>query len=132
MRGLIYPLPSRHGLGIHATRDLGGRLLFGPDTTYVPRNEEQADVDSEKAASFRDAAAHFLPHVAAVEFTPDTWGIRPKLQPPGGAFADFVIAAGRAGVHLVGIESPGMTAAMAIAEEVSVRLDAAGLLSGSP
>ncbi|MCK5800165.1 MAG: NAD(P)/FAD-dependent oxidoreductase [Deltaproteobacteria bacterium] len=132
VRGLIYPLPSNHGLGIHATIDLGGRLLFGPDTTYVPRNEAQADVDVKKAVSFRDAAASFLPHVATVEFTPDTWGIRPKLQAPGGPFADFVIAVGRAAVHLVGIESPGMTAAMAIAEEVSGRLDAAGLLSGSP
>jgi L-2-hydroxyglutarate oxidase LhgO len=125
---LIYPLPSRHGLGVHATLDLGGRLLLGPDTTYIAREPEQPDVDAAKAASFRAAGARYLPHLADVELSPDSWGIRPKLQASGEPVADFVIEPGRASLHLVGIESPGLTASLAIAEEVGGRLSSSGLI----
>jgi L-2-hydroxyglutarate oxidase LhgO len=97
LKHLIYPVHGKAGLGIHATLDLGGRIRFGPDATYVDRVDYSV--------------------------SPDYAGVRPKLAGPGDDFRDFVIAeeseAGLAGfVNLIGIESPGLTAAGAIAERV--------------
>ncbi|MBW2735303.1 MAG: NAD(P)/FAD-dependent oxidoreductase [Deltaproteobacteria bacterium] len=118
---LIYPLPSAKltGLGIHFTLDLAGGGLLGPDTTYVERGSGY-DVDSAKAGAFACAAARMIPGLRGVELQPDFSGIRPKLQGSGESWQDFVIAQDLPGlVNLVGIESPGLTAALAIGEEVA-------------
>lgn len=119
---LVYPVPAQAGLGIHATLDLAGRVRFGPDTEYVSRID--FDVDPEKAVAFRAAAARYLPSLAGAELVPDYAGIRPKLAARGEAFRDFVVEEttphGKPGfVACVGIESPGLTAALAIAERVA-------------
>jgi L-2-hydroxyglutarate oxidase LhgO len=119
---LIYPLPEVAGLGIHTTLDLDGRLCFGPDTEYV--DKLRFDVDPAKAEAFSSAIGRYLPEVKPDWLVPDFAGIRPKLAGPGEAFRDFVIeeesARGFPGfVNLIGIESPGLTAATAIARRVS-------------
>jgi L-2-hydroxyglutarate oxidase LhgO len=118
---LVYPVPRGAGLGVHATLDLGGRIRFGPDAEYV--EEIRYDVDPAKAADFAAAVRRYLPGVEADWLQPDYAGIRPRLARPGEAFRDFVVAeeseAGWPGfVNLIGIESPGLTAAPAIADRV--------------
>jgi len=118
---LVYPLPAGAGLGIHVTLDLGGRIRFGPDAEYVER--ARYDVDPAKAALFAAAAGRYLPGLRAEWLTPDQAGVRPKLAGPGEAFRDFVVEEasgdGLPGlVNLIGIESPGLTAAPAIATRV--------------
>jgi L-2-hydroxyglutarate oxidase LhgO len=115
-------VPSAAGLGIHATFDLGGRVRFGPDVEY--RDSIDFAVDAGKALAFADAIARYLPQVVAASLSPDGAGVRPKLAGPGEAFRDFVVAeesaAGCPGlVDCIGIESPGLTAALAIAGRVS-------------
>lgn len=118
---LVYPVPHGAGLGIHVTLDLGGRLRLGPDAEYV--DAIRYDVDPRKADAFATAAGRYLPGLRAEWLTPDQAGIRPKLAGPGEAFRDFVVEEGSAHgkpglVNLIGIESPGLTAAPAIAERV--------------
>jgi L-2-hydroxyglutarate oxidase LhgO len=118
---LVYPLPHGAGLGVHATLDLAGRIRFGPDAEYVERVDYA--VDPAKAARFAEAARRYLPELRAAWLSPDQAGVRPKLAGPGEGFRDFVVAeespAGRPGlVSCIGIESPGLTAAGAIAERV--------------
>lgn len=118
---LVYPLPDAHGLGVHVTFDLGGRYRLGPDTAYVDR--ERYDVEPEKAAGFL-AAARYLPELRLEHLSPDFAGLRPKLQGPDDGFVDFVIEEGTAAgvpglVSLLGIESPGLTAAGEIGERVA-------------
>ncbi len=118
---LVYPVPAGPGLGVHATLDLGGRIRFGPDAEYVERI--RYDVDPGKAGAFARAVARYLPDVRAEWLSPDYAGVRPRLAAPGEAFRDFVVseesAAGWPGfVNLIGIESPGLTAAPAIARRV--------------
>jgi len=119
---LVYPLPAGAGLGVHATLDLGGRIRFGPDAEYVERPAYA--VDPAKAAAFAAAVQRYLPDVRAEWLVPDQAGVRPKLAGPGEGFRDFVVAeesaAGFPGfVNCLGIESPGLTAAPAIAERVA-------------
>jgi L-2-hydroxyglutarate oxidase LhgO len=119
---LIYPVPAGAGLGIHATLDLAGRVRFGPDAEYVASLDY--DVDPRKASQFRTAASRYLPGLAKAELLPDYAGIRPKLAAAGESFRDFVVEEtsphGRPGMIVcVGIESPGLTAALAIAERVT-------------
>jgi L-2-hydroxyglutarate oxidase LhgO len=119
--GLVYPVHGQAGLGVHVTLDLGGRVRFGPDAHYVDVLDYA--IDPAKSAEFAEAAGRYLPGLRAEWLSPDQSGIRPKLQAPGEAFRDFVIAEesarGRPGlVNLVGIESPGLTASLAIAERV--------------
>jgi L-2-hydroxyglutarate oxidase LhgO len=118
---LVYPVPSGAGLGIHATLDLGGRIRFGPDAEYVSR--PAYDVDPAKAGRFASAVRRYLPSLRAEWLAPASAGVRAKLAGPGEAFRDFVVreesGAGRPGlVNLIGIESPGLTAAGAIAARV--------------
>jgi L-2-hydroxyglutarate oxidase LhgO len=125
VHGLVYPVPGAAGLGIHASVDLGGRIRFGPDACYVER--VHYDVDPAKARRFAEAASCYLPGLRAEWLTPDGAGVRPKLQGPDEPFRDFVIAEESARglpglVNLLGIESPGLTAAEAIAREVADRL----------
>ncbi len=120
---LIYPLPEPNtaGLGIHSTQDLSGQLRFGPDVDYV----ESIDyaVAAEKAEQFAAAIGHYFPGINSKQLVPDYAGIRPKLAGPGEPAADFVIQDeddhGVAGlIQLFGIESPGLTSSLAIAEYV--------------
>ena len=126
---LVYPLPGGAGLGVHVTLDLGGRVRFGPDAEYVPA--PRYDVDPAKAAQFAAAAGRYLPELRAEWLSPDSAGVRPKLAGPGEAFRDFVVSeeAGRGLpglVNLIGIESPGLTAAPAIAERVADLVEGRG------
>lgn len=127
LRHLVYPLPEANtvGLGIHATLDLGGQLRFGPDTQYV--SELEYDVDASKAARFADAIQRYLPAVRPEELQPAYAGIRPKLTAAGEPPADFVVSTGNGEdrdceIHLLGIESPGLTSSLAIAELVAKKL----------
>jgi len=119
---LIYPVPAGAGLGIHATLDLAGRVRFGPDAEY--RDAVDFAVDPGKAGNFARAARRYLPALESAWLTPDYAGVRPKLAGPGEAFRDFVVAeesaAGCPGlVDCIGIESPGLTASLAIADRVA-------------
>jgi L-2-hydroxyglutarate oxidase LhgO len=121
---LVYPIPGKDSLGVHAVVDLGGRLRFGPDVEYLPDRRADYRVDPARLSAFGEAARRILPDVRDEDLEPDISGIRPKLQSPGGPFRDFVVSEesgrGLPGFYdLVGIESPGLTAALAIAERVA-------------
>jgi len=123
VKQLIYPAPKSKaaGLGIHATPDLAGGLRLGPDDQYVKTLDY--NVDASKRQAFFESVRTFLPFITAQDLAPDMAGIRPKLQGPGEPFRDFLIkdesAAGIPGlINLIGIESPGLTASLAIAMEV--------------
>lgn len=124
---LIYPMPEANtaGLGVHATLDLGGQLRFGPDVRYL--DELDYGVDEALREPFATAIGRYFPGLDASRLNPGYSGIRPKLSGPGEAAADFVIQTpaqhGQAGlVNLFGIESPGLTASLAIAERVAAAL----------
>jgi L-2-hydroxyglutarate oxidase LhgO len=119
---LVYPLHGAAGLGVHVGFDVAGRLRLGPDAEYV--DAPRYDIDPAKADHFAAAAAQYLPGLRAEWLSPDQAGVRPKLAGPGEPVRDFVVAEESARglpglVNLVGIESPGLTAAGAIAEEVA-------------
>jgi L-2-hydroxyglutarate oxidase LhgO len=117
---LIYPPPIPGALGTHYRRDLGGQARFGPDLEFV--DTEDYRVDPARAAGFEAYVRRFWPGLPDGALTPDYAGIRPKLHGPGEAQGDFVIDDGTA--HLVclfGIESPGLTASLAIGEDVARR-----------
>ena len=121
-RHLVYPVPVRGGLGIHVTPDLGGRFRLGPDIEWV--ETPRYDVDPAKAERFASAVAGYLPELRAEHLSPDFAGVRPKLQRPEDPFRDFWVeeasALGAPGlVNLAGIESPGLTAAGALARRVA-------------
>ena len=129
---LIYPMPDEAGLGIHVTLDLGGQMRFGPDVQWVPRTalgDEDYEVDPVRAAPFAAAIRRYWPALPDGALQPAYAGIRPKISGPGEAAADFLIQGpadhGVAGlVNLFGIESPGLTASLAIAECVAAMLHA--------
>ncbi|MBW2462411.1 MAG: NAD(P)/FAD-dependent oxidoreductase, partial [Deltaproteobacteria bacterium] len=123
---LVYPVPTGPGLGVHLTIDLGGRCVAGPDATFVEDRGSYA-IDENKAVAFAEAVARYLPGVREEHLTPDYAGIRPRLAGPGVPFRDFVIEEatphGAPGlVNVLGIESPGLTAAPAIARRVAALL----------
>lgn len=125
-RHLIYPVPEAGGLGVHLTLDLAGQARFGPDVEWVDDPSALA-VDPTRADGFAGAIRHWWPGMPDVALVPDYAGIRPKIVGPGEADADFRIDGpdrhGIGGlVHLLGIESPGLTAALALAERVVARL----------
>lgn len=120
---LIYPLPEPGGLGVHLTLDIGGAGRFGPDVEWV--ETLNYDVDPSRAARFYPAIRRYWPDLPDGALAPAYSGIRPKIVPQGAPAQDFVIQdARRHGVpglvNLFGIESPGLTASLAIAEEVRV------------
>ncbi len=125
---LVYPVPAKESLGVHVVLDIGGRLRFGPDAEYLPGRQADYRVDPSRQAAFGAAARRLLPDIQDADLEPDISGIRPKLQAKGEPFRDFVIAdeapRGLAGFYdLVGIESPGLTAAPAIAEHVAALVE---------
>ena len=118
---LIYPTPVDGGLGVHVTLDLAGRMRFGPDVEWIDR--ESYTVDPHRAEAFYDRIRTYWPGLPAGSLVPDYCGIRPKLSGPGEKQADFMIASEPAHglprlVCLFGIESPGLTASLSLAEEV--------------
>jgi len=123
---LIYPTPEQAGHGIHVTMGLDGRARLGPNARYVEAIDYAVDETQKQA--FYNSAKRFLSLVELEDLTPEFAGIRPKLQTPGGTFRDFVIAheekAGFPGlINLIGIESPGLTASLAIARYVGRMVD---------
>jgi L-2-hydroxyglutarate oxidase LhgO len=121
---LVYPVPPENtvSLGIHATRDLGNRVKFGPDSQYV--DEIEYSIDEGRKGSFYHSIKKYLPRIKQDALHPDMCGIRPKLQGPGEPYRDFIIKdekdRGYPGlINLIGIESPGLTSCVAIARYVS-------------
>ena len=119
---LVYPVPSQGGLGVHLTLDLGGQARFGPDVEWVDR--EDYDVDPRRADGFYAEVRKYWPGLPDGALQPAYAGIRPKLHGPGETAPDFLIqredAHGLPGlVNLFGIESPGLTACLALAEEAA-------------
>lgn len=118
---LIYPMPGGGGAGVHLTLDLAGRARFGPDVEWV--NKIDYAVDPRRADSFYAAIRRYWPALPDKALVPDYSGVRPKLYDNPNGDADFVIqseeAHGVTGlVNLYGIESPGLTSSLAIAEYV--------------
>jgi L-2-hydroxyglutarate oxidase LhgO len=121
---LVYPLPSNESLGVHAVLGIDGRIRFGPDIDYLPERIADYAVDETRRAAFAASVRRWLPDLHDEELSPDIAGIRPKLQAPGEPVRDFVIREetdrGLAGlINLLGIDSPGLTAALAIAQHVA-------------
>jgi L-2-hydroxyglutarate oxidase LhgO len=122
---LIYPTPVDGGLGVHVTLDLAGRVRFGPDVEWI--DHESYTVDPHRADSFYDRIRAYWPGVPTDSLVPDYCGIRPKLTGPGEPAADFMIAGEETHgmprlMNLFGIESPGLTSSLSLAEEVVDRL----------
>jgi len=119
---LVYPVPepANAGLGTHATLGLDGTVRLGPNTLYLPDKQEDYRVDPHHLADFHQAASRYLAGITPAMLRPDMAGIRPKRQKPGDPVKDFLIHSdpGKGHVHLIGIESPGLTASLAIAKEV--------------
>jgi len=118
---LIYPLPEPGGLGVHLTLDIGGAGRFGPDVEWVETLDY--DVDPKRAERFYPAIRRYWPALPDGALIPAYSGIRPKIVPPAVAVQDFVIQDAQRHrvpglINLFGIESPGLTASLAIAEDV--------------
>lgn len=123
---LIYPMPEPGGLGVHLTLDLAGQARFGPDVEWV--SELNYDVAPARADCFYGAVRHYWPALSDGALMPAYAGIRPKITGPGEAAADFLIQGpanhGVAGlVNLFGIESPGLTSCLALADQVTALVD---------
>lgn len=123
---LVYPMPDGAGLGVHATVDLEGRCRFGPDVEWV-ESETDLVVNPARSDSFYAAIRAYWPDLPDGALQPDYSGIRPKLHGPGTPMPDFRVdgpeAHGVANlVNLLGIESPGLTASLALADLVAARL----------
>jgi L-2-hydroxyglutarate oxidase LhgO len=121
---LVYPVPNPVSLGVHALVDFAGRLRFGPDAEYLPERRQDYRVAESKRPAFAEAVRRLVPAIGEEDLQPDISGIRPKLQGPRDPFRDFVIAEessrGLPGlVNLIGIDSPGLTSASAIADYVA-------------
>lgn len=124
---LIYPVPQHAGLGVHLTLDLGGQAKFGPDTEWI--TSEDYTLDPHRSEVFYAAVRTYWPALPDDALAPGYTGIRPKISGPHEPAADFVISGpavhGVPGlVNLFGIESPGLTASLAIAETTLDRLQA--------
>jgi L-2-hydroxyglutarate oxidase LhgO len=127
---LIYPVPIPGGLGVHVTLDMAGRMRFGPDVEWV--GEENYDVDAARSAAFYARIRDYWPGLPDQGLVPDYSGIRPKLTGPKEPAVDFLIDGPREHgldrlVHLFGIESPGLTSALSLAEEVVAALSGESL-----
>ena len=118
---LVYPVPNQYGLGVHVTHDMAGNLRFGPDVEWV--EDIDYEVDPLRADAFYGAIRDYWPELPDGSLLPAYSGIRPKLNGPGSGPADFVVQGedehGVNGlVNLFGIESPGLTSSLALADYV--------------
>jgi L-2-hydroxyglutarate oxidase LhgO len=124
---LIYPMPTSSSLGLHLTIDLAGRGKLGPDAEWLPdeaRPPFDYQVDPARAKLFHAEITRFWPGLTIERLSPDYAGVRPKLVPKGAPSGDFRIEGpethGSAGlINLLGIESPGLTSSLSIAEHVA-------------
>jgi L-2-hydroxyglutarate oxidase LhgO len=119
---LVYPIADAAGLGIHVTLDMSGRARFGPDVQWI--DSISYDFDRSRHAAFCDAIRSYYPALDAARLEPGYVGIRPKVVGRGQAAADFCVCGpadheGASYVALYGIESPGLTASLALGEHVS-------------
>lgn len=126
-RHLIYPIPQRGGLGVHLTLDLAGQARFGPDTEWIDRIDYA--VDPARGTGFYQAIRRYWPDLPDNALQPAYSGIRPKIVGPHQSDADFRLDGpethGAPGlINLFGIESPGLTASLAIGALVSAMVDA--------
>jgi L-2-hydroxyglutarate oxidase LhgO len=124
---LIYPVPEPGGLGVHITLDLAGQARFGPDVEWIERIEYS--VDPGRSARFYAAIRRYWPGLPDGALSPGYAGIRPKTAGPKDPAPDFLIQGHEAHripglVHLFGIESPGLTASLALADTVAASLQA--------
>ncbi len=122
---LIYPVARPDWLGVHVTIDLGGRVKFGPDFEWIDRVDYQ--FDERREAGFYKAIRHYYPDLQDGTLSPGYTGIRPRITGPGEPVQDFTVH--DRGVHgvnglvaLYGIESPGLTSSLAIADYVAARV----------
>lgn len=124
---LVYPVAGSSSLGTHATLDLGGQTKFGPDIDWREKLDYTFDLSETRQQQFETSVREYYPGLEASRLQPGYVGIRPRIPGPGEPAVDFVIAGpethGVAGlVQLFGIESPGLTANLSIAEQVVMRL----------
>ncbi len=124
-KNLIYPVPPVNftGLGVHITLDLSGCLKLGPDVQYLDDREQNYNVPDSLQQKFYESAKRYIPNLSYDDLSPDQSGIRPKLQRKGEPVRDFIIneesSKGLPGfINLIGIESPGLTSCLAIANYV--------------
>ena len=128
---LIYPLPEPGGLGVHLTLDLGGQARFGPDVEWLPETWAEApdyDVDPCRSEGFYAEVRRYWPQLQDGALSPAYSGVRPKISGPDDPAADFLIQGpqehGVPGlVNLFGVESPGLTACLAIADAACEALE---------
>lgn len=128
---LVYPVPEAAGLGVHLTLDLGGQARFGPDTEWLPATDPDAidyAVDADRGNAFHAEIRRYWPGLRDGSLSPAYSGVRPKIFVAGVPVGDFLISGPSAHgipnlVSLFGIESPGLTASLAIADAVARALE---------
>ena len=121
VRHLIYPVPTKFSLGLHLVVELDGSLKLGPNAFYADELDYNVDIEHQK--QFYESGSKYLNFLNPGDLSPDQAGFRPKLQKPGEVFRDFIIKEESEYscpglINLIGIESPGLTAAPAIADYI--------------
>lgn len=123
LEALIYPIaaPGSHGLGIHLTPDLAGNVRLGPDVDWVTDSFFDCDWSSLKSSFVKEVS--YLPGLTEDHLTPGFIGVRPKLFIDGQAYSDFLVESEGSFIHLLGIESPGLTASLSLGAMVGRLVD---------